>query len=129
MARTITYAFNRTRQSIVAHHVFVADTHWSRLRGLMGVPATRFTFGQGLWIVPCHGVHTIAMRYPIDVIYLDENHVVIHVEPNVRPWRLTTVRLDAATVLEVRSPTVWSSGTQPGDQLEIGKVNAIHRTA
>ena len=53
-------------------HLRIADTHWSRFCGLMGTDVGSFPAGQGLWIVPCHGVHTFAMRFPIDVIYLDQ---------------------------------------------------------
>ena len=113
------YAYNVTRKAFLASELKVADTHWKRLRGLMATSPSSFGFGQGLWIVPCHGVHTFAMRYPIDVVYLDQNKVVVHVEENVRPWRFTDIRLDAVTVIEFRWPTVMNSGTCVGDQIEI----------
>ena len=113
------YAFNRSRNSFLASQLRLADTHWGRLRGLMGMPPSGFPFGSGLWIIPCHGVHTMAMRFPIDVVYLDENKVVVHIEENVRPWRMTSIRFDAATVMELRWPTVMNSGTCVGDQVEI----------
>lgn len=113
------YAFNKTRQSFVATEVRIADAHWSRLRGLMATRPAEFGFGQALWIVPCHGVHTCLMRFAIDLIYLDAEHVVVHVEENLRPWRLAPIRMDAKTVLEVPSHTVWHSGTNIGDQIEL----------
>jgi len=113
------YAFNQTRQAFLASELEVADTHWSRLKGLMGRSPAAFCVGKGLWIVPCHGVHTLAMGYAIDVVYLDAAKVVVHVEENVRPWRLTPLRMDAATVIEVPCHTVWSTGTRVGDQIEI----------
>jgi uncharacterized protein len=113
------YAFNRTRQAFLATRLQVADRHWTRLCGLMGRPPGAFVVGQGLWIKPCHGVHTFALRFAIDVIYLDAQHRVVHVEENVKPWRLTPVLTEAATVLELPSRTVWHSGTQVGDELEI----------
>ncbi|HET8666771.1 MAG TPA: DUF192 domain-containing protein [Terriglobales bacterium] len=113
------YAFNRTRQSFLATDMRVANTHWTRLRGLMWTNASSFGFGQGLWIVPCHGVHTWAMRFPIDLAYLDADNIVVHVEENVRPWRFAAVRMDAATVLELPWHTIWNSGTKIGDQIEL----------
>ena len=113
------YAFNHTRQAFLATELLVADTHWSRLRGLMGTEATSFRFGQGLWIVPSHGVHTMAMRYPIDVIYLNNGKTVIHLEENVKPWRFAPIRMEAATVLELPCHTVWNTGTTIGDVIEI----------
>jgi uncharacterized membrane protein (UPF0127 family) len=113
------YAFNRTRQSFLATELAVANTHWTRLRGLMGTVPGQFRLGHGLWIVPCHGIHTMAMRFPIDVVYLSPDKVVIHLEENVKPWRITPVLMEAATVLEVPSHTVWNTGTTLGDQIEI----------
>ena len=69
---SVGYAFNRTRQAYLATQLSIAATHWSRLRGLMCTEADSFHAGQGLWIVPSRGVHTFAMRFPIDVLYLNE---------------------------------------------------------
>lgn len=113
------YAFNRTRQAFLATELSVADTHWRRLRGLLGTKAEDFTFGKGLWITPCNGVHTFAMRYALDVVYLDTDDVVVHIAENVQPWRITPVRTDAMTVLELPAHTVWNTGTRIGDQVEI----------
>jgi uncharacterized membrane protein (UPF0127 family) len=116
------YAFNRTRQSFLATDLGIADTHWTRLRGLLGTSRAAFASGKGLWIVPCHGVHTFAMRYPIDIVYLDEQNVVVHVEENVRPWRMTQMRMDAETVLELPHHTIWNTHTEVGDEIEIERV-------
>jgi uncharacterized membrane protein (UPF0127 family) len=39
------------------------------------------------------------MRFPIDVIYLSPDKVVVHLEPALAPWRFAPVRLKAASVL------------------------------
>ena len=113
------YAFNRTRNAYLATHLFVAGTHWSRLRGLMCKDAASFPAGDGLWITPSRGVHTLAMKFPIDVIYLDPNKLVVHVEQNLRPWRVARVIMRAASVLELPHNTLKSSGTTIGDEIEI----------
>ncbi len=113
------FAFNRTRQAYLATRLRVAASHWSRLRGLMGAGAASFCAGAGLWIVPSHGVHTLAMRFPIDVIYLDKDKVVVYARPNLQPWRLAPVNLKAASVLELPGNTLHSTGTAVGDRVEI----------
>jgi len=112
-------AFNQTRQLYLATDLAVADTHWSRLRGLLGTSESDFRNGRGLWIRPCHGVHTLAMRFSIDAVYLDHTGAVVHVEPDLRPWRFAPVRLQAASVLELPCHTVASTGTALGDRIEI----------
>ena len=112
-------AFNQTRQSYLATALAVADTHWTRLRGLLGLASSDFRNGSGLWIVPCHGVHTLGMGFPIDVVYLDRAMTVIHIQNDLRPWRFAPVRTQAASVLELPSRTAAESRTVVGDKIEI----------
>jgi len=113
------YALNRTRNAYLATHVRLAATHWSRFRGLMATEASRFPAGEGLWIVPCHCVHTFAIRFPFDVLYLDGDKVVVHIEQDLKPWRVAPVRLRAASVLELPRQTLTSTRTEVGDSIEI----------
>jgi uncharacterized protein len=113
------YAFNRTRDAYLATELDIASTHWSRFRGLMATDPGRFLAGQGLWIVPCHGVHTLGMRFPIDVLYLDRDKVVVHIEEDLKPWRFAPVRRKASSVLELPGKTLGATGTSVGDKIEI----------
>ena len=123
------YAFNRTRQAYLATELRLADTHWSRFRGLMASDSGAFPRGQGLWIVPCHGVHTFAMRFPIDVVYLDGSAVVIHLEKQLKPWRVASVRRKATSVIELPENTLESTGTAIGDEIEIAMRRSREATA
>src|SRR5579863_2758130 len=112
-------AFNRTREAYLATALAIADTHWTRLRGLLGLTANDFRNGNGLWIVPCHGVHTLGMGFAIDVVYLDQTLTVIHVETQLRPWRIAPVRRHALSVLELPSSTIMETRAAIGDKIEI----------
>jgi uncharacterized membrane protein (UPF0127 family) len=112
-------AFNQTRQSYLATALAVADTHWTRLRGLLGLRSGDFRNGSGLWIVPCHGVHTLGMGFPIDVVYLDRVMTVIHIQHDLQPWRFAPVRTQAASVLELPRSTAAETRTAVGDKIEI----------
>src|SRR5579862_2731351 len=114
-----TRAFNHTRQSYLATALAVADTHWTRLRGLLGLRANDFRNGSGLWIVPCHGVHTLGMGFAIDVVYLDQALTVIHTEAQLRPWRIAPVRRDSLSVLELPCSTITQTQTAIGDKVVI----------
>ena len=113
------YAFNRTRQCYLSTDLSLAATHWSRFRGLMCSNTKNFSAGKALWIVPSHGVHTLGMRFPIDVLYLDSSNVVVHIEQELKPWRVAPVRMSTASVLELPSETLQSTGTSIGDELDI----------
>ncbi len=112
-------AFNRTRRAYLATALAVADTHWTRLRGLLGLRSSDFRNGSGLWIVPCHGVHTLGMGFPIDVVYLDRSMTVIYIQHDLQPWRFAQVRTQAASVLELPCRTVAETRTAVGDKIEV----------
>jgi uncharacterized protein len=123
------YAFNRTRTTYLATELLIARSHWARFRGLMATASAHFQPGLGLWIVPCHGVHTFAMRFPIDVVYLDRERVVIHLEQELRPWRMAAIRVLATSVLELPAGTVRHSETALGDQVDIFLQRPLHSEA
>lgn len=123
------FAFNRTRTTYLATELTIARTHWSRFRGLMATDASRFRRGQGLWIVPSHGIHTFAMRFPIDVVYLDQERIVIHLEEDLKPWRMAAIRVRAASVLELPTGTIGDSRTALGDQVDILMERPLHTEA
>lgn len=99
----------------LAERLEIANTFWTRLRGLMlrrGLAA-----GQALWIRPCNGVHTFWMRFAIDVVFLDREMRVIKLVENMRPFRLTTPRRAARSVVELPAHTIAQTGLRLGDQL------------
>jgi hypothetical protein len=95
----------------------------------MATDSSRFSRGQGLWINPSHGIHTFAMRFPIDAVYLDRERFVIHIEEELKPWRMAAVRVRAASVLELPIGTVQESLTGLGDQVDIYLEDPIHTEA
>jgi uncharacterized membrane protein (UPF0127 family) len=80
--------------------MMLAHTWPQRLRGLLGRPA--LTDKQALWLKPCHAVHTIGMRYPIAVHFLDHQGQVIRSIARLAPWDLA-ICLRANSVIEMAS--------------------------
>ena len=116
------YVYNKTRETFVATEATLADSYLRRLVGLLGKTKRWAQLGRGLWIVPSRGVHTIGMLFPIDLIFLSEQKEVVYVEEHVRPFRISAVSLKATSVLELPPHTIYRSGTQVGDRLEIAPV-------
>ncbi|MGA9643956.1 MAG: DUF192 domain-containing protein [Terriglobales bacterium] len=123
------YAYNCTRATYLATDLVIANTHWARLRGLMATNASTFPRGRGLWINPSRGIHTFAMRFAIDAVYLDRERVVIHLEDELKPWRVAAVRIHAASVLELPVGTIRETATAIGDQIDIFMERPIHTEA
>lgn len=108
-------ARNLTRGSDVAARVRHADRPWSRLWGLLG--RASLARDEGLLLTPCTSIHTFFMRFAVDVLYLDRDHVVVKAVRALRPFRLSACLRGAHSVLELPVGAIEASGTQTGDQL------------
>lgn len=68
----------------------LANTFFSRFHGLMLRKALQPD--QGLLITRCPSVHSLFMRFAIDVIYLDQTGLITRCTPHLKPWRASTGR-------------------------------------
>ncbi len=107
---------NRTRGTLVAERVQIADTPRSRRIGLLKHASLQA--GEGLWIYPSQAIHTVGMRFPIDVLFLDRKKRVKRVYHRLAPFRLTRLVWGAESVVEVAPGVIRASGTEVGDELE-----------
>lgn len=105
------------RERLLVCQGWAALGFWARLRGLLCCPHLRP--GQGLWIAPCRWIHTLGMRFAIDVLYLDREARVVHVVSEMRPNRIGPLVWGAHSVVELPAGTIETTGTAVGDQLEM----------
>jgi uncharacterized protein len=115
--------YNQTRECFLCLGVTPADTALARLRGLIG--KLKLRLDEGLWVVPSRGVHTIGVVFPLDLIYLDAEHRVVHLVEHFPCFRIAPYRSQAESVLELPTHTIYSSQTHVGDQLLICQVEEM----
>jgi uncharacterized membrane protein (UPF0127 family) len=89
------------RRQFLGFEVPVATTWLSRLLGLAFLSRERA--GAGLLIPGCRSVHTMGMRFHLDLLFLDRDGVVIEFCRDVPAGRVFRCRR-AAAVLELPSP-------------------------
>jgi hypothetical protein len=106
---------NVTRSTVLGECVEAANTSTKRRKGLLG--RDQLLPGTGLWISPCESVHTVGMRFAIDLVYIDKKNRVRKISNSVPPWRLSAC-LTAHSVIELPAGTNRKTGTKPGDKLE-----------
>ena len=82
-------------------NVEIADTVFKRFMGLMG--RRRLESGNGLFIVPCDGIHMCFMRFSIDAVYVDKDYRIKKIVRGLRPWIGLSMCLGAFGVLELPS--------------------------
>ncbi len=92
----------------------VASSFSARSRGLLG----RDGIDGALLLRPATSVHTLGMRFALDVAYCDAELVVVDVSTMV-PWRLGRPRRRARSVLEAEAGAFGRWGLRAGDRLEI----------
>ncbi|WP_181790906.1 DUF192 domain-containing protein, partial [Streptomyces phytophilus] len=85
-----------------------------RSRGLLG----RDGLAGALLLTPAQGVHTLGMRFAIDVAYLDRRLTVLAVR-TMPPGRLGRPRLRARHVLEAEAGAFAGWGVRPGVRLGV----------
>ncbi len=108
---------NTTRNALLGERIAVAETSWSRMVGLLG--KSGLEPGAGLLIIPSQAVHTVAMRFPIDVVFVDRNWKVVHLRPALAPYRVTGIHWKAQFVLELPTGVITRTSTSVGDELAL----------
>ena len=101
---------------VVCEHLLVAARPLRRMRGLLG--RAELPPDQGILLRPAGSVHTFFMRFPIDVLFLDREEVVVGIEPSLGPWR-TAGRRGAKSVVELASGECERRGIEVGDTLAV----------
>lgn len=106
---------NRTSGTTVALRTEVAGTFLRRVVGLIGRSGIRE--GDALLIVPCQAIHTLFMRFPVDILFLDRSMRVVRVLENLPPFTVGRVCARASCALELRAGSVRRGSVRVGDQL------------
>ena len=100
-------------QEVLADEVEVADTFFTRLKGLMF--RRGLAEGKALLLDPCPQIHTCFMRFNIDVVFLDSAGLTVAVLEQVKPWRMSKF-YKACRALELPGGSLQGR-VQPGDTL------------
>ena len=108
---------NLTRNQPLVTAGRVANSYWSRFRGLIGAKPRQP--GEGLLIVPCSSIHTHFMSFPSDVLYLNGERQVVGIDHSLPPWRLGRFYKRVRYVLELPAGTAKASGTEVGDKVQV----------
>ncbi len=108
---------NKTKNTLLVKNCWCANSFLKRFLGLMG--KHHLEDSSGLILVPCNSIHTYFMRFSIDVIFVNKNNKVIYLLENFKPWKLSKIIKNSASVIELKGGTIKESLTSVGDTLEI----------
>lgn len=107
---------NRTRGEVVCEKAEIADTPWTRLRGLLG--RSELPPGSGMLLRPSPSIHSAFMRFEFDAIFLDAEMRVVRIAERIPAWRARAAK-GARAVLELSAGEAARRGVQVGDELAV----------
>lgn len=108
---------NTTNGKVLADCIIFAKDFLARIKGFLG--RKELKWGEALWIEPCISIHTIGMRFPIDVIFLDRKNSVIALRKALPPYRVTPLFFKAIIAVELPSGIIDFTSTRIGDKVKI----------
>jgi hypothetical protein len=118
-------AYNQTVERFLGMDIVAAEFTDATLKDWMLTLTPRS--GAGLWIVPFRGIPESAVRFLLDLVYLDEDCRVVDVVESFPAFRVSTSSPSATSVLVLPAHSISSSQTKPGDQLDIDVDERIGR--
>ena len=114
-ARRTYQIVNLTRQTILATRARLAASWWERAVGLL--TRRRLEDGEALILPGAGSIHTIGMRFPIDVLVVNRHGEVQAALQSLPPGRLSPWWRGVGAVIECPVGTIHRSSTTTGDRL------------
>jgi hypothetical protein len=117
--------YNQTRESFLSLGVTVADAATGHVREL--IDRVNIKPDSGLWMIPYRGIVPAHGHSPVDLVYLDGNYRVIQEIESFLTSTVEPLKDEAASALVLPAHTIYSSQTQPGDQMVICVADEMER--
>lgn len=95
----------------------IRDTWLGRAKGLLG--RSGLGMGEVMFLTRCRSVHTLGMRFPIDVIYVSKDFKIVGLRARVSPWRSPRGFPRCRHVVEAAAGSIEAWGLLVGDRLEV----------
>jgi hypothetical protein len=122
-----TIALRTAEGRFIAHEVRIVYSLGARLLALSrerSLP-TR----AGLLLTPAHGIHTLGMRFAVDVVFLTPQMRVIGLASRVQPWRVLLAPRGTGRVLELAAGQIAATGLKSGTFIVVESTQSESRRA
>lgn len=106
---------NQTKNTILAEETITANGFFSRMKGLLG--KKELSKGHAIILTPCNCIHTLFMRFAIDVLFVGKDNNILELINTLKPFRVSPPYYLAKFVIELPAGTIQSTATQKGDSL------------
>jgi hypothetical protein len=118
-------AYNHTRECFLGLEIRAADISHTQVEDTLATLVLKS--GEGLWLTPFRGIPERGLRLAVDLIYLDEVNSVVEVVEFYPTSQAVPSNPQAFSALILPTHSIYSSQTQPGDQLIICVAEEMER--
>lgn len=94
--------------------ICIADTFIKRFLGYM---FHKEPHHECILIKPCNSIHTFFMKFPLDVLFIDDNMKVVKKIENLKPGKIIMPQKQAVMVIEGKSGIF--NNINEGSKLEV----------
>jgi hypothetical protein len=107
---------NKTNNEVISENLMTADSFFKRLKGLMFTK--ELPEEDALHIIPCNEIHMFFMNYSIDVLYLDRDRKIVHMDEGMQPGKIGKIVKNAVSVIELPDGKIKTKSLEIGQMLE-----------
>lgn len=111
---------NSSKNKLILAEAEVADTFFQRFRGLLGKKYLQPE--SGLIIAPCNSVHTIGMKFPIDVIFVDKENKICYIMRNMKKGKISPIISRAKMVIEFNAGMADRLQLEINDEIQLEQI-------
>jgi len=115
---------NHTRSTVLCSRATLARGLRASTRGLLG--RNQLSRDEGLIIeaarfLPLMWMHTLFMRFPIDVVFLGRDSRVVKIEASLEPWHVSSIVFGARQAVELSAGAANLANTAIGDLISLDR--------
>jgi uncharacterized protein len=117
---------NQTRGTVLCARATLARSLHDRCRGLLGrstLSADEGMLFEAEPFIPLMWMHTLFMRFPIDIIFLGHDNLVMKIQTSLKPWRWSAIVVGARTAIELPAGATMRAETAVGDLINLTRVS------
>lgn len=103
---------NKTGGKIIAETIIVPASLLDQSLGLL-----KYKTPVAMLLKTRFGIHTLGMRYPIDVLVLDKLNRVVAIKENLKPNRIFVWNIKFDTVIELPEGKIAKTNTKLKDKI------------
>lgn len=103
---------NKTKQTKIAETIVIPTSLLDQSLGLL-----KYKIPAAMLLKTRWGIHTLGMRYSIDILILDKQNCVVTMKENLKPNNIFVWSPQFETVLELPLGTITKTKTKIGDTI------------